>query len=371
MEVRLPDKAFWRDAWLPAVLFVVGAIELAALQPTRWGVGIALEGLASVLLVFRRRHPFLLPTLATLTLLIMPWIGPGLQDPSTPIAYWALSIFTLGRHLADLRGVIGVALILAMAAVQVYTEPGSDATWAEMVFITVLVAPPYILGRLVRKLAEQGQQLREQQELVRGQAVRAERDRIARELHDVIAHSVSAMVIQAAAARDMVRADPAQTERLLDQVAGTGRRALAETGKLLHVIRADEDEMGLSPLPGLANLGTLVGGFRASGLDVDLQVEGDVDDLPAGVDVSAYRVVQEALTNAQRHGDSAAVLHLVRSDGALRIQVANQLGHGSVQGGGLGLLGMAERVSLLGGTMRRDERDGRFVVDISLPVESP
>jgi signal transduction histidine kinase len=114
-----------------------------------------------------------------------------------------------------------------------------------------------------------------------------------------------------------------------------------------------------------------VDGFRASGLDVDLQVEGDVDDLPAGVDVSAYRVVQEALTNAQRHGDSAAVLHLVRSDGALRIQVANQLGHGSVQGGGLGLLGMAERVSLLGGTMRRDERVGRFVVDISLPVESP
>ena len=89
------------------------------------------------------------------------------------------------------------------------------------------------------------------------------------------------------------------------------------------------------------------------------------------MDVSAYRVVQEALTNAQRHGDSTAALHLVRSDGALRIQVANRLGHRSVQGGGLGLLGMAERVSLLGGTMRRDERDDRFVVDISLPVESP
>ena len=371
MEVRFPDKAFWRDAWLPAVLFVVGAIELAVLQSPRWGVGVALEGLASVLLVFRRRHPFLLPTLATLALLTMPWIGPGLEDPSTPIAYWALSIFTLGRHLADLRGLVGVALILAMAAVQVYTEPGSDATWAEMVFITVLVAPPYILGRLVRKLAEQGQQLRDQQELVRSQAVRTERDRIARELHDVIAHSVSAMVIQAAAARDLVRADPAQTERLLDQVAGTGRRALTETGKLLHVIRADEDEVELSPLPCLANLGTLVDGFRASGLDVDLQLEGDVDDLPAGVDVSAYRVVQEALTNAQRHGDSAAVLHLVRGNGALKIKVANQLGHRSVQGGGLGLLGMAERVSLLGGTMRHDERNGHFVVDISLPVESP
>ena len=124
----MPNKAFWRDAWLPALLFVVGAIELATLQPTRWGVGIALEGLASVLLVFRRRHPFLLPTLATLALLTSPWIGPSLQDPSTPIAYWALSIFTLGRHLADLRGLVGLALILAMAAVQVYTEPGRDAT---------------------------------------------------------------------------------------------------------------------------------------------------------------------------------------------------------------------------------------------------
>jgi signal transduction histidine kinase len=371
MKVQLPEQAFWRDAWLPALLFVVGAIELATTQPTRWGVGIVLEGLASVLLIFRRRHPFLLPTLATLALLTSPWIGPSLQDPSTPIAYWALSIFTLGRHLADLRGLVGLALILAMAAVQVYTEPGSDATWTEMVFISVLAVPPYILGRLVRKLAEQGEQLREQQELVRSQAVRAERDRIARELHDVIAHSVSAMVVQAAAARDLVRADPAQTERMLDQVAGTGRRALAETANLLHVIRADEDQLGLTPLPGLANLETLVDGFRASGLDVALQVQGPLDDLPGGLDVSAYRIVQEALTNAQRYGDSAAELHLVRGNGALKIHVANRLGLRSVEGGGLGLVGIAERVSLLGGTMTRDERAGRFIVDISLPVESP
>ena len=128
--------------------------------------------------------------------------------------------------------------------------------------------------------------------------MRAERDRIARELHDVIAHSVSAMVVQTAAAQDLVRTDPDRAERVLADVADTGRRALAETGRLLHVIRDDADELGLAPAPGLADLPALVEAFRASGLTVDLDVREPLPALPVGVDVSAYRIVQEALTNA-------------------------------------------------------------------------
>ena len=181
--------------------------------------------------------------------------------------------------------------------------------WSDVVFVATLIVPPYVFGRIVRRLADQKRQLEDQQELVRHEAVRAERDRIARELHDVIAHSVSAMVVQTAAAQDLVRHDPDRAEEVLADVADTGRRALAETGRLLHVIRDDADELGLSPAPGLADLPALVERFRASGLTVDLDVREPLPSLPAGVDVSAYRIVQESLTNALRYAaDRTAAL---------------------------------------------------------------
>ena len=122
--------------------------------------------------------------------------------------------------------------------------------------------------------------IEEREELVTREAVRAERDRIARELHDVVAHSVSAMVVQTAAAQDLVRADPDKAEQVLRDVADTGRRALVETGRLLHVIRDDADELGLAPTPGMADLDELVGQFREGGLDVELQLDGELPRCP-------------------------------------------------------------------------------------------
>ena len=158
------------------------------------------------------------------------------------------------------------------------------------------------------------------------QAVRAERDRIARELHDVIAHSVSAMVVQTAAARDLVTTDPARAQQVLDGVTGTGRRALAETARLLHVIRDDADELGLEPVPGVADLDRLVEEFTESGLQVDLEQSGDLGGLPAGVDVSTYRIVQEALTNARRYGAGPVSLEVRRQNGSVRIAATNPVG---------------------------------------------
>ena len=128
--------------------------------------------------------------------------------------------------------------------------------------MTALIVPPYIFGRVVQRMAAQKALIEDREELVKREAVRAERDRIARELHDVVAHSVSAMVVQTAAAQDLVRADPDKAEQVLRDVADTGRRALVETGRLLHVIRDDADELGLAPTPGMADLDDLVGQFR-------------------------------------------------------------------------------------------------------------
>ena len=132
-------------------------------------------------------------------------------------------------------------------------------------FVLSLAIPPYFFGRISRRLAEQSELLARQSEQLRDQAVRDERDRIARELHDVVAHSVSAMVVQTAAAQDLVHTDPAKAAQLLASVAETGRRALAETGRLLHLVRDDADELGLSPAPGLADVPALVESFRTAG----------------------------------------------------------------------------------------------------------
>ena len=156
-------------------------------------------------------------------------------------------------------------------------------------------------------------------------------------------------------------------------VADTGRRALAETGRLLHVIRDDADELGLSPTPGLADLPSLVAKFRASGLTVDLDVREPLPDLPVGVDVSAYRIVQEALTNALRYAaDRTAALTVSGTPGTVSIHASNRTSAHAVgrdgTGSGLGLLGMAERVSVLGGQLTHGVTGERFELAATLPV---
>jgi signal transduction histidine kinase len=357
-----------REVLVPAALALLGAVELYSMQTDGWGTGIAIEVLACALLVWRRRLPLIACTASPAVMAVLPWIGPQLDEPATPILTMALALFSLARWLPDLRGLVGVAVVAALLFVDYVAVDARAHNWSDAIFVTSLMAPPYVFGRITRRLAQQKDVLERNHELVRREAVRDERDRIARELHDVIAHSVSAMVVQTAAAQDLVRTDPDTAERVLEEVADTGRRALAETGRLLHVIRDDADELGLSPAPGLADLPALVDEFRASGLEVELHV-GEIPPLPAGVDVSAYRIVQEALTNALRYGaDRTAALHLSRTPDGLSIRASNVDGGRSSSGSGLGLLGMAERVSVLGGQLTHGVRDGRFVLDATLPT---
>ena len=356
--------------WLPALLAALGVIEMASLRPSMWGSGAAAEVVACGLLCGRRRWPLTAPLGAMTILVLIPVLGTPLDQPAMPIAVWALAFFSLGRYVGDLRTVLGFALAMGGVFVDYRWFDDRAHNLSDFVFVGVLAAPPFVLGQLMRRLHEQKQALEEAQEQVRLAAIRDERDRIARDLHDVIAHSVSAMVVQTAAAQDVVRSDPARAESILADVADTGRRALAETGRLLHVIRDTADELGLEPSPGLAQVPELVDRFRMDGLRVDLDVDETLPDLPAGLDVSAYRIVQEALTNALRYAADGTVRLAVRSvPGAVSILAANAANGVASHGSGLGLLGMGERVAVLGGSLTHGiGADGRFELEATLPV---
>ncbi len=359
-----------RRAALPGAIAVLGAVELYSIRVPGWGYGIALEVAACALLVWRRFSPLVVCTLAAVLALALPWVGPQPDDAATPIIIVAVSAYSLARRLEVLKGLAGMVVIVSMLVLDYGLADQRVHDFTDVVFVAALLLPPYVLGRLTRKLAEQSEQLLRRQEWVRQEAVRQERDRIARDLHDVVAHSISAMVVQTAAAQDLIRTNPDRAAAALGEVASTGRRALADTGRMLHLIRDDADELGLEPAPGLARLTELVDGFRGSGLAVDLEVDGSMDPLPVGVDLSAYRIVQEALTNALKYAaDKTTVLHLTRTPSQLSIRTENTASRGDVGGSGLGLLGMAERVSVFGGSLSHGlTGDGRFVLTATLPV---
>jgi len=178
--------------------------------------------------------------------------------------------------------------------------------------------------------------------------------------------------VQSAAAQDLVRSDPDRAESILGAVGSTGRRALSETGRLLHLIRDDANELGLEPAPGLTDIGDLVERFRADGLQVAAEISQPLPSLAAGIDVSAYRIVQEALTNALRHGaDRTAALQIWCAPTELSIRASNPSSGRTGLGSGLGLLGIAERVALLGGRLSHGVgSDGRYVLDATLPVST-
>jgi signal transduction histidine kinase len=225
-----------------------------------------------------------------------------------------------------------------------------------------------------RQLEERAAELEKGREEEAVRAVAEERSRIARELHDVVAHYVSVMVVQSAGARRVVEKDPRSAQVALEAVEAAGRTALAEMRRMLEVLRADDPGMG--PQPGLDELETLIGHVRDAGLPVELQIEGTTCCLPAGMDLAAYRIVQEALTNTVKHGGRARASVTVRYlPDTLEIEVVDD-GRGAAAplisgtGGGHGLIGMHERVALFGGTLQAGPvLTGGYRVFARMPIE--
>ncbi len=190
-------------------------------------------------------------------LFAIPFLGPRLDEASAPIGVIVLATYSLGRFLTLRRGLLGMVAISAVMTLTYLVADDRSHGLDDVLFLAALFVPPFVLGQVVRRVSEQRAQLVRQQEWIEREAARGERLRIARELHDVLAHSLSAMVVQTAAARDLVRTDPTAAEAGLDAVAAAGRAALTETGRMLHVLRDDDDEMALGPAPTLARLDEL------------------------------------------------------------------------------------------------------------------
>jgi signal transduction histidine kinase len=246
--------------------------------------------------------------------------------------------------------------------------------------VASLTFVPWFFGRMVRTHAEQSallavqaRQLVDEQRHVAERAVADERRRIARELHDVIAHSVSVMVVQAGAARELLGRDDEGVASALDEIQRSGRSALGETGRMLGLLREDE-ETDVAPQPSTSDIPRLVDGFRASGLDVRLHIDGSTEGLPAGLDLSLYRIVEEGLTNALKHtpGAHVDVSYRRRAD---RVDVVLESTSGAaprMPGGGHGLVGMRERVAVFGGSFAAGPTDdGGFLVDVRMPLGEP
>jgi signal transduction histidine kinase len=213
--------------------------------------------------------------------------------------------------------------------------------------------------------------VREREETAR-RAVAEEQARIARELHDVISHNVSVMVVQAAAGGDVFATRPDRAREALGSIESTGREALVELRRLLGVVRpaADDDGVCREPQPGLARLPELIEHVSAAGLRVELAVGGEPRDLPPGVDLSAYRIVQEALTNTLKHARAANVqVTIGYADSRLGLEILDDGAGGEVTGPGRGIIGMRERVGLLGGELSAGPRaGGGFGVRATIPL---
>jgi signal transduction histidine kinase len=262
--------------------------------------------------------------------------------------------------------VVPALLMVFLSGVEYYGE----FTVFSLLILTFFVGGAWALGRTVLRSADQvAVEQARSTELARV-AVDEERARIARELHDVVAHAVSIVVVQAGAAEALVDRDPTAAKQHLAAVRRTGREALAEMRHLLHVLR--EGEPTFVPQPGLGSLPDLVEDVSRTGTPVDLQVDPSVADLSASLELCAYRVVQEALTNVCKHAPGApTTVRIEPAESGVRIAVRNDAGrHPAGLGtGGHGLTGMAERVRLYGGRLQTGAGQGGFTVEAWLPVE--
>jgi signal transduction histidine kinase len=279
----------------------------------------------------------------------------------------------LFAFLNDRReAVVGLAIVLLVGIVATRNDP--QGRWDDYLFYCVIFAAAWLAGVAVNRKLAHTAALEESVRRSEAEAERAaanERARISRELHDVVAHSVSVMTVQASAVRRRLTPEQEREREALLVVEETGRQALAEMRRLLGILREQGASADRAPQPGIGTIDTLVEHVREAGLPVELTVEGEPVRLPPGVDLSAYRIVQEALTNALRHAGPAHAWVAVRYGGDdVEIEVAND-GRSESDGedAGHGLVGMRERVALCGGELNAGPRQGGgFRICARLPV---
>jgi signal transduction histidine kinase len=338
-------------------------------SPSLWAVALTL--VATLPIALRRRFPLLVFVVTLTAALAMDVRYNSFQFAGALVALYTVAAY-VGRP-----GSIGVGVGTALALP--ITRFDDDPTGLpEIVSIYVIFAVAWVLGDRIgarrtylSELEERTVQHEREREEHARRAAAEEQTRIARELHDIITHNVSVMTVQAAAARDVFETQPSRAHEALASIESTGREALTELRRLLGRVRTGDGS--LTPLPGLARLEELISQVRTAGLKVELNVEGEPHELPAGVDLSAYRIVQEALTNTLKHAQASNATVLVKyAPDAVEVEVIDD-GRGPAANGGergQGLIGMRERAALFGGQLRAGPGPGRgFSVYARIPLE--
>jgi signal transduction histidine kinase len=342
-------------------------------------LGLSLAALCTLPVAFRRRRPFVL-----LVAVIVPeWALDMLGYSSGLAGMGALVLlYTVAAHRGLALSLAAILIDLGAYAVDAVIQP-PQAEWASHIVIVAFMLLAWVCGRTVRlrraylaELVQRADRLERAREADTRAARAEERSRIARELHDVVAHHVSVMTVQAAAARKMLDSNPGVARDALTAIEDVGRTAMAEMRKIVGVLRTD-GPAEREPQPGVRDLPALVEQMREAGLRTRLRVEGEQGTLPPGVDLAAYRLVQEALTNSLRHaGPAASAWVTVRNEPAeLTVQVEDD-GRGvagrpaRIKGQGHGLMGIRERVALYGGVLRIGPRSGGgFEVRARFPLK--
>ena len=359
------------------LLLALGLAALCLLQVTvihpiaSTPVGVLVALAVPLPLAWRRVHPA-----GAAVVISLAWLIP--TDGYLFLGYLVafLAFYSLAAHVGPARTVLAVAALGLAAGVASNVIRGDVA--GEYFGALPAVVLPTITGRVVRRLREQAERLAEltvhlehERERAEQAAVAEERGRIARELHDVVAHGVSVIAIQADAAEAALDRDPELARTPLRTIRASAKEAMEEMRHLLDVLREDGDGGELLPQPGLGQVPDLVEHARGAGVEVTLAVDGEPRPLAPGLDLSAYRIVQEALTNVRKHAAGApARVTVTWAPSELALEVRDSGPGGQAVNGGHGLVGMRERVRLHGGELQAGPApDGGFAVRARLPIE--
>ena len=368
-----------RDLLLPVLFGAVGTVEVVSHGYGALWASIGAYWLAAGVLCARRVVPLAMPVVVTGIAVGARLLGAETEAPASWVLVIGLSCFAAGFYVARSRAPLGLASVLAsVALLGADAAVRGDVTW-DFLFLAYAVGP-WAVGVALRatlerhaELAVEVERARLEQELEAERAAGAERRRIARELHDVLANSLSVMIVQASLAADLVAPDPTRAAGAVGEVERSGRTALGEIGRLLRLIRVDAEDLGTHPQHGVADIPALADEYARAGLGIDLDLDGVVSPLPIGVELSTYRIVQEALTNALKHAPGSLVrVRLARQGSHVAIEVCNgPAASAALAGvpGGHGLVGLRERVTVFGGELDAGPTlDGGFAVTATLRV---
>ncbi|RKN10053.1 sensor histidine kinase [Streptomyces radicis] len=382
---------FWAFVLLFTSFTVIALPEQGAYEGPEWG-GLLVAALLAGVVTLRRRWPE--PTLLAAAGIGLLQVAGDVPPLPANFAFFVV-IYTNASGSARRASRLALLMSLLAPTISSLRWPAEDADESMAnavlgaVFLTVAFCLAWVLGDSLRtrrayyaELEQRAHRLEQERETQARMAVAAERARIARELHDVVAHNVSVMVVQADGAAYVLDTAPEQTRTALRTISGTGRQALTEMRRLLGVLRSEDTSAtghDYVPQPGVEQLADLVDQVRDTGLSVEFRIAGTPRPLPSGVELTAYRIVQEALTNSRKHGgpDVGATVTLEYGSDALTV-LAEDDGRGAqrelyeergADGLGQGLIGMRERVGMVGGVLLAGPRPGGgFRISATLPL---